>query len=107
MSFVVVIKPKARRDIHKEERDLMRERDSRAVRKWQAQVLRFRTLLASDPHRCPQADEADNLALDLRELVLGRKRGIAHRVLFTIEGDSVVVHRIRQSARDRITEDDL
>lgn len=107
MSFVIVIKPKAQWDIRKEERYLMREHDSRAVRKWQAQVLRFRTLLAVDPQRYPQAEEADDLVLDLRELVLGRKRGVAHRVLFTIEGESVVVHRIRQAAQDRLTEEDL
>ncbi len=102
-----MIKPKAKWDIRKEESYLMRERDSRAVRKWQAQVLRFRTQLAIDPHRYPQADEAEELGLDLRELSIGGRRGTAHRVLFTVVDNSVIVQRVRQAAQDRLTEDDL
>ena len=107
MSFEIVIKPRAEWDIRKEVTYLMRERNSRAVRKWQAQVIRFRSQLAIDPHRYPQADEAEDLGLDLRELIIGGKRGTAYRVLFTIVGNSVIVQRVRQAARDRLTDEDL
>ena len=107
MSFEIVIKPKAKWDIRKEESYLVRERDSRAVRKWQARALQFRTQLGIDPHRYPQAEEAEDLGLDLRELTIGGRRGTAHRVLFTIVDNSVIVHRIRQAAQDRLTVDDL
>ena len=107
MSFEIVIKPKAKSDIRKEESYLVRERDVRAVRKWQSQVLRFRTQLAIDPHRYPQADEAEELGLDLRELIICGRRGTSHRVLFNVVANSVIVQRIRQAALDRLTEDDL
>ena len=68
---------------------------------------RVEAMLAFDPHRYPQADEAEELGLDLRELSIGVGRGTAHRVLFTIVGDSVIVQRVRQAAQDRLTDDDL
>ncbi len=102
-----MIKPKAEWDIRKEESYLLRERDSSALRKWQAQVLRFRTQLGIDPHCYPQAEEAEELGLDLRELSIGGRRGTAHRVLFTIVDKSVIVQRVRQAAQDRLTDDDL
>ncbi len=107
MNFEIVIKPKAKWDIRKEESYLTRDRNTRAVPKWQARVIHFRTQLAADLHRYPQAEEADDLGLDLRELSIGKKRGTTHRVLFTIRGNLVVVHRVRQAAQDRLTEDDL
>ena len=54
--------------------------------------------------RYPQAED---LGLDLRELSIGGRRGTAHRVLFTICGNLVVMHRVRQAAQDRLSEADL
>ena len=107
MTFEVNFKPKARRDINKEASYQYCKRGTSAELRWVGEVDRVESLLAADPNRYPQADGADDLGLDLRELSIGGKRGTAHRVLFTIHGNSVVVHRIRQAAQDRLTEDDL
>ena len=107
MSFRVALETKALRDIEKESRSQRREGGARAESRWRSHVERFQLQLEADPLRYPQAEEADALNIDLRELIVGKKRGTAHRVLFTIRGNLVVIHRIRQAAQDRLNEDDL
>jgi len=60
-----------------------------------------------DPHSFPQAEEFVADGLDLRELLIGRRRGIVHRVLFTIESETVTIHRVRHASQDQMTEDDV
>jgi hypothetical protein len=52
------------------------------------------------------ADEAADLGLDLRELLYGRRRDV-YRVLFTIDGQTVNVLRVRHAAQDRLTPRDI
>ena len=59
------------------------------------------------PTAIAQAEEAENLGLNLRELAIGGRRVTAHRVLFTIVDNSPIVQRVRQAAQDRLTEDEL
>lgn len=107
MTFVVSFKSKALRDINKEASYQYLKRGTRAELRWVGEMDRVELLLAVDPCRYPQAEEAEDLGLDLRELTIGGRRGTAHRVLFTIVDNSVIVHRIRQAAQDRLTVDDL
>ena len=62
--------------------------------------------LEQSPDRCPLADEAGDFGLDLRELLYGRRRGV-YRILFTIDGQTVTIHRIRHAAQDRLSPDDV
>ena len=107
MSFRVVFEAKARRDIRKEEEYQLRERGARAVRRWRELVLRVRMLLGIDPLVYPHAEEDGDLRIGLHELAVGKKRGSAHRFLFTIDGNRVLVLRVRQAAQNRLAEDDL
>ena len=107
MNFVVVFETKARRDIRKEEEYQRHERGARGVRRWRELVLRARILLGDNPEGYPRAEEDGDLLIGLRELVVGKKRGTAHRFLFVIDGSRVLVLRIRQAAQDRLIEDDL
>jgi plasmid stabilization system protein ParE len=72
-----------------------------AAARWHAGILAAVRSLASQPGRSPQADEAADLGIDLRELLYGRRRGV-YRILFTIDGPVVHVHRIRHAAQDRL-----
>ena len=45
--------------------------------------------------------------MDLRELLIGRRRGIMHRILFTIDGDIVTIHRVSHAAMDTLGEDEI
>jgi len=46
------------------------------------------------------------LGFDLRMLLYGRGRHV-YRILFTIDGDTVNVLRVRHAAQDWLTEDEL
>jgi len=59
-----------------------------------------------NPDRCALADEAGDLGLDLRELLIGRRRGI-YRVLFTVASGIVTIHRVRHAAQDRLALGDV
>ena len=107
MRFRVEFETKARRDIEKEARYLRREYGARVENRWRSQVNRFLIQLETEPHRYARAEEAEDLQRDLRELIIGKKRGTTHRVLFTIRGNLVVVHRVRQAAQDRLTEEEF
>ena len=67
--------------------------------------MKIRTL-ANNPERWPLADEAESLNLDLCVVLYGRGRQV-YRVLFTIDGDIVNIHRVRRAAQDWLTEADI
>jgi hypothetical protein len=54
------------------------------------------------PERHPIAEEeSERLGIPLRQMIYGKKPG-TYRILFSIEGDAVVLHYIRHSARGLI-----
>jgi len=73
--------------------------------RWHAGLLATIRTLANNPERCPLADEATDLGLELRELLYGRRRNV-YRILFTIDGQTVNVLRVRHSAQNRLTPGD-
>jgi plasmid stabilization system protein ParE len=77
-----------------------------AAARWQRGLYRAICSLDTNPERCPLADEAEDLGLDLRELIYGRRQHV-HRILFTIEGQTVIVHRVRHAAQDRLASGDI
>lgn len=59
--------------------------------------------LSELPQRCPIAPENADFPFEVRQLVYGRKPH-QYRVLFTIDGDMVVVLHVRHGRRERLTE---
>ena len=58
--------------------------------------------LSRFPERHPIAeDESEWLGITLRQMIYGKKPA-TYRLLFSIEGDTVVLHYIRHSARGPI-----
>jgi plasmid stabilization system protein ParE len=84
----------------------MRHISRAAAVRWQNRLTRAIQSLTSLPGRCPQADEAVDLGIDLRELISGRRRNV-YRILFTIDGNTVIVLSVRHAAQDRLTPDDI
>lgn len=78
------------------------ERSAAAAARWHAGALTAVRSLETNPKRCPLADEAADLGLELRQLLFGRHRGV-YRVLFTIDGETVTIHRVRHAAQDRLS----
>lgn len=81
-------------------------RSPAAAAHWHARVQTAIRSLETNPERCPLAEEAAELGMELRELLYGRRRGI-YRILFTLEGQTVNVLRIRHAAQDRLSADDI
>lgn len=69
--------------------------------RWHARIGATINSLASDADVWPEADEAADLGVNLRCRLFGRGRHV-YRVLFTIDGDTVNVHRVRHVAQDRL-----
>jgi plasmid stabilization system protein ParE len=74
--------------------------------RWNARIEAAIDRLATEAERWPQSDDAAELGIDLREMPHGRRPNV-YRILFTIDGDVVNVHRVRHAAQDRLTQDDL
>lgn len=62
--------------------------------------------LGNHPEKWPLADEAEDLGMELREVLFGRRRQV-YRILFTIEGQTVHIHRVRHGSQDRLSEYDV
>ncbi len=77
-----------------------------AASHWHERLLAAVATLAREPQRCPIAPEAEELEIELRELLFGRRRGV-YRILFIIEQRTVIVVPIRHSARDALRPEDL
>ncbi|MDB5307272.1 MAG: plasmid stabilization system [Gemmataceae bacterium] len=105
MAFTVVFRPRARADIAAAVTYHARQSPSTASR-WRTGLLRVIATLEADPNRYPQADEAGDLGVDLREYLYGRGRNV-YRFLFSIDGETVSVLRVRHAAQDHLTQDDV
>lgn len=77
-----------------------------AAARWHAALLDKVQTLEDHPERCPLAVEAEKLGIELRELLFGKRRGV-YRILFTVDGDTVLVHHIRHAARDSLMPGEL
>jgi plasmid stabilization system protein ParE len=62
--------------------------------------------LETYPERCTLAAEAEEIGLEIRELLFGRRQG-TYRILFRIRGPVVQILRIWHGARDRLTAHDV
>jgi plasmid stabilization system protein ParE len=62
--------------------------------------------LAEQPERCGFAPEVEELGIELRQLLFGKRRSI-YRVLFTVTAQSVNVLHIRHAARQPLRPGDL
>ncbi|MBA4188031.1 MAG: hypothetical protein C0467_08430 [Planctomycetaceae bacterium] len=105
MSFTVNITRRANGDVDAAEAAVT-QLGAAALGRWRSRLLRVIEILERDPHRYPESEDATNVGLDLREAIFGRKPHV-HRVLFTIDGTTVTIHRVRHAAQDRLTDDDL
>jgi plasmid stabilization system protein ParE len=74
--------------------------------KWVAQILTAIDTLESLPERCGLALESVDIGVEVRELLVGRRRA-KYCVLFQIRERTVHVLRVRHSARDFIEKRDL
>ena len=97
MAYRVEISPLAVSDI--EDAYLWLSEQSRpAAARWYHGLRKAIESLETNPERCSLAPESDAFAVELRQLLYGRRRGV-YRILFSMFGDTVRVHRVRHGSR--------
>lgn len=105
MSYHIDISARAKRDLDSILAWLA-ERSPQSAAQWHAALLTKVVTLEDHPERCPLAVEAEQLGVDLRELLFGKRRNV-YRILFTIDGEIVNVHRLYHAARKWLETEDL
>lgn len=104
--FAINIDPDALEDIRHIARDISQRVSPSSAARWQHRIISKIQTLASLPERYPMADEAVELGLDLRFMIFGRKRQ-RYRILYTIDGQTVNVYRVRHAAQDYLKPGDI
>jgi plasmid stabilization system protein ParE len=102
----VVVKARARFDVRIMVLWFQANRSAAAAARWNAGIIAAIEGLAHEADQWPEAHEAIKLGQDLRCKLFRRWRHV-YRILFTIDGETVNVHRIRHAAQDDIAEDDI
>jgi len=75
------------------------ERSATAAGRWYAGLSRSIASLAARPERFPvSGEDSEFLGCEVRMLLQGRRRGV-FRILYTVEGDTVWVLRIRHNTQ--------
>ena len=104
--MTVNVRPRAERDLLRNAGILARTVSAQSADRWLTRIRTAVLALAEDADRHPEADEATDLGLDLRCKLFDRRPHV-YRILFTIDGKSVNVLRVRHAAEDQIRGDDL
>jgi plasmid stabilization system protein ParE len=103
----IVITRSAERDIRQAVSWWRDNRSRDEAERWYDKIYPAIATLRSHPQRCPIAPESDLLPTGLRQLHFGLSRKTTHRIVFTIEGENVVVLRVRHVAQRDLDFDDL
>jgi plasmid stabilization system protein ParE len=74
--------------------------------RWFAGIMAAIDTLESHPMRCRIAPESEDIGVEIRQLLFGKRRGV-YRVYFLIKGQTVYILRIRHGAMDRLKQEDL
>src|SRR3954469_11604275 len=105
MARVIIAGP-AKRDIQAAYDWWAENRSVEQARRWYSGILAAIHTLRNKPERCAAASENDLLAEGIRQLNFGLGQRATHRVVFAIDGSTVVVLRIRHSSQDALTLDE-
>ena len=107
MAFTVVLRRRAQADIIRHREWLEATHGLRRADRWRVGLLtKIIPALETDPHRYPQAHEAADLGVDLREMLHGRRPHV-YRVLFTIDEQTVNIQYIRHASQDLLATGDI
>lgn len=106
MKYQVRISERAEQDVAQILVWFVEQRALDAGGRWHDQLLAKVTTLEQNPERCSLADEAEELGIDVRELLFGRRKGM-YRILFWINGKRVEILRIRHASRDSLSAEEF
>ena len=98
MAFRVEPTAQAKQDLHSILEWLLAEGAGETGLRWFFRLEEAIASLSELPHRCPLAPENKEFPFEVRQLLFGRKPH-QYRVLFTVDGETVVVLHIRHGRR--------
>ena len=102
MTFRVEISAQAERDAEAVLEWLLTQQAGKAGIDWFLKLDDAFASLAHFPERCPIAPEDSRFPFEVRQLLFGNKPHF-YRILFTIDGETVYVLRIRHGRRETPT----
>ena len=102
MAFRVEVSPKARRDADAILGWLLSQQAGEAGLRWFRRLEEAIGSLANFPERCKLAPENASVPFEMRQLLCGHRPHV-YRILFTIEGETVYVLRIRHGRRKHLS----
>lgn len=106
MAHSVIATRRAQADAREKLHWLTTNRSPAIAERWFQGYETARNSLTDNPGRCPPAEEADELGQHVRQLLFRFGKSY-YRLVFTIEDETVVIHRVRHAAQDRLTDADL
>lgn len=103
--YRVIVQRLARTDL-KEAYDWAAKRAPQTAARWLDRFEQALQTLEQHPQRCPLARESKGVDVEVREFLFG-KRPWVFRSLFTIDGDSVRILRVRRAQRRPLSKSEL
>jgi plasmid stabilization system protein ParE len=105
MMYRVVVQQLALEDLDEAYRWAVQHAPDTAAR-WLNRFEFELSTLSSNPQRCSLAPENGKVRREIRQLLFGRRPNV-YRAVFTIDGDTVRVLRIRRAARRALKRNEL
>jgi plasmid stabilization system protein ParE len=84
-----------------------KHRSKEQAGRWYTHILAATRSLEHMPERCGPATENDLSLSGVRQLLFGLGRRPTHRIVFGIEGEEVIIFRVRHTSQDILAPDDL
>ena len=107
MKYRVVVTSSAKRDLFQTVAWWGEHRSFEQAERWYAGIVAAIDTLSDRPARCPVSPEDDLLPSGLWQLHFGVGRRTTHRIVFTVVEEEVRVLRVRHTAQQDLTPDDL
>ncbi len=104
--FVVRLTERAEQDINRNADWWEEHRSKDQADRWYLGIFKAMQSLSNLPTRCGMAPEAGALDRPIRQLLFGLSRQLTHRVLFTIDGNNVVIYRVLHTAQNVLSNPD-
>jgi plasmid stabilization system protein ParE len=105
--FRISITGPAERDLQAAHDWWAKHKSNEQAGRWYTHILAAIQSLEHMPERCGPATENNLSIAGVRQLLFGLGRRSTHRIVFGIEGDEVIIFRVRHTSQDILTPDDL
>jgi plasmid stabilization system protein ParE len=103
----VVVTHLAEQDIQAAHDWWAEHRSAEQAARWYRGINAAIKTLERSPDRCSVATEEDLLAQGVRQFLYGLGRKRTHRIVFAIDGDEVIVFRVRHTSQAALSPEDL